>query len=325
DGTPITDLAGYYVYRRSTLTGTPVRLTPLPLQVTVFADQVDGQTYYYTIRAVDNTDNESVESLIADSSRLVNIIFFATDGLSSVTMPERVNDLLRSAHNKYGVPLTVRMREEPIPAATEIVRNVRLCLVRGDTKAELNDLAFAEPQSIVAVGYNVVDGHVARGTPLQAMSPSVTEALPNQLSLYWHNGVTWVKVGGTVDQAAQALKIKSSFLGNYQIRISERSTSLHLDQANVYPRVFTPNGDGFNDRVYFILENPNDTNVRGEILDMAGRNVAVLPPPTTTSGIGSTLIWDGKDSSGNVVPSGLYIYRITGEGKTFTGTVAVAR
>ena len=44
-----------------------------------------------------------------------------------------------------------------------------------------------------------------------------------------------------------------------------------------------------------------------------------------TNGIGTTLTWDGKDTSGAVVPSGAYIYRIMGEGKVFTGTVAVAR
>ena len=57
---------------------------------------------------------------------------------------------------------------------------------------------------------------------------------------------------------------------------------------------------------------------------MAGRLVKTLPAPDASSGIGTTLIWDGTDNAGAVAPGGAYVYRIKGEGKTFTGTVAVA-
>jgi flagellar hook assembly protein FlgD len=128
-----------------------------------------------------------------------------------------------------------------------------------------------------------------------------------------------------LDLGVQALRTKSSFLGNYQIRGVASATTLTLSQGNVYPRLFTPNGDGLNDRVYFVLENPNDSAVSGEILDKDGRHVRTLPPPNVQSGIGTTLSWDGKDDRGNVVPGGAYIYKIQGEGKSFTGTVGVAR
>lgn len=326
DGSPITDLAGYNVYRRTTLTNSPTRLNPLPITTTVFADQVDGQTYYYTIRATDQSGNESLESLTADSSPLANVIYVAPDRLSTVFMPQSVNDLLRSAHNKYGVPLTIGLSEEPVPANTAIVRSIRLQLLRGDTKQALSDLAFAQPQTVIAIAYNMVNGEVAPGAPFsQNVSALSSHATPDQLSLYWNNGVTWIKIGGTLDLTSQVIKTKSSFLGNYQLRVSARATSLTLEQTNVYPRVFTPNSDGFNDRVYFVLENPNNVSIKGEIFDTAGRHVVTLAPPVLNNGIGTTLIWDGKDASGTVVPSGVYLYRIEGEGKTFTGSVAVAR
>jgi gliding motility-associated-like protein len=218
------------------------------------------------------------------------------------------------------------MTVDPIPANTNIVRNIEYKLIRSDNKQVIQDLAFSKPESIIAVGYTVVNGQVVAGAPaVQNVSAAGPPSTPDQLSLYWNNGVTWVKVGGSVNLAAQAVQIKSSFLGNYQLRVSQRAPFLSLDAGNVYPRVFTPNGDGFNDRVYFVLENPNNVSVTGEIFDLAGRYVATLQPPTANSGIGTTLIWDGKDSNGSVVPSGAYIYKIQGEGKTFTGSVAVAR
>ena len=65
-------------------------------------------------------------------------------------------------------------------------------------------------------------------------------------------------------------------------------------------------------------------NVGGEIFDKEGRHVRNLPA-AAGGGIGTTLIWDGKDDRGNVVPGGAYIYKISGEGHSFTGTVGVAR
>ncbi len=37
------------------------------------------------------------------------------------------------------------------------------------------------------------------------------------------------------------------------------------------------------------------------------------------------LAWDGRDKTGHIVPAGVYIYKIEGEGRTFTGTVVVAQ
>lgn len=325
DGSPLGDLAGYNIYRRTTLTGIPTKLTPVPLTVRAFADVVNNQTLYYTVRSIDTTGNESPDSLIADSSAEANVIFIGPDDLTTVTVPGSVNDLLRSAYNKYGVPLTIAMSEEPIPSNTEIIRHIRLQLLRGDTKTALADIAFAKPQSIVAIAYNLVGGQVGYGSPLiSATKTRLAAVSPNQLSLFWNNGVTWVKVGGTVDPAAQVVRIRSSYLGSYQLRVAAAATSLTLEQANVYPRVFTPNDDGFNDRVYFVLENPNSSAVSGDIYDLGGRHVASLAQQGAT-GIGTTLIWDGRDSSGAVAPGGAYVYKIKGEGKTFTGTVGVAR
>jgi hypothetical protein len=241
-------------------------------------------------------------------------------------MPQTVNDLLRTGFNKYGVALKVIMTEEPVANDNQIIRHVKLSLVRVDTNQVLSDVSFIRPQSTIAVGYSSVNGLVVPGTPVAGQIPDVSAAVttPDKLSIYWNNGVTWVKVGGVLDLFSQTVKTKSSFLGSFQLRASASATSLTLSQGNVFPRLFTPNDDGFNDRVYFVLENPNNVQVRGEILDLSGRHVANLAPPQAT-GIGTTLIWDGKDDTGSVVPSGAYMYKLQGEGKTFTGTVAVAR
>ena len=58
----------------------------------------------------------------------------------------------------------------------------------------------------------------------------------------------------------------------------------------------------------------------GRIYDVMGSHVADM-----TSGlVPNTLVWNGR-SGGRTVGSGAYIYRIQGGGKTYTGTVVVAR
>ena len=90
---------------------------------------------------------------------------------------------------------------------------------------------------------------------------------------------------------------------------------------SVYPRIFTPNGDGMNDRATFHFTNPQDLPVEGEVFDLSGAKVANLTPGTDPAQL---LAWDGKDTVGRTVPSGVYLYQIEYQGKHATGTVVVA-
>lgn len=70
---PVADLAGYRVYRRRAGEAQPERLTPELVKTAHFVDlqTVPGQTYYYTVTAVDNAKraNESgpsAEAMVAD-------------------------------------------------------------------------------------------------------------------------------------------------------------------------------------------------------------------------------------------------------------------
>jgi gliding motility-associated-like protein len=95
-----------------------------------------------------------------------------------------------------------------------------------------------------------------------------------------------------------------------------------LTLTGVFPRIFTPNSDGFNDKAAFHFDNPEQLPITGTIYDISGALVADLTPgqdPTTL------MLWDGKDSSGRVVPGGIYLYKIEFQGNQFTGTVIVAR
>jgi hypothetical protein len=95
--------------------------------------------------------------------------------------------------------------------------------------------------------------------------------------------------------------------------------------TGVVPRIFSPNGDGINDMVFFIVENPTQSFVSGVVLDMTGAQVALLSPAQNNTPTPDSLVWNGRDENGHVVPSGPYVYRIDGDGSVLSGVVVVAR
>lgn len=103
-------------------------------------------------------------------------------------------------------------------------------------------------------------------------------------------------------------------------------------------RVITPNGNEAknNGTAFFCFDNPADSGVTGNIFTLLGSAVATLGPvnqnsgafgaacPMGVLGYGQSLTWDGR-SNGIVVRSGIYVYRITAEQKSYTGTIIVVR
>ena len=96
-----------------------------------------------------------------------------------------------------------------------------------------------------------------------------------------------------------------------------------LTLTTVKCRIFTPNGDGFNDKARFEFDNPELAPVGGVVYDTSGARVGSLQPSATQPE--EVLVWDGKDLDGQVVAGGIYIYDINFQGKHATGTVVVAR
>ena len=87
-------------------------------------------------------------------------------------------------------------------------------------------------------------------------------------------------------------------------------------------KIFTPNGDGVNDVIEFIFDNPSDSVIsKAKIYDLTGAEVSDLKVGST----GTSYIWDGRNKNGETVHGDVYIYQIEAGGKVFNGTVMVAK
>ena len=61
------------------------------------------------------------------------------------------------------------------------------------------------------------------------------------------------------------------------------------------------------------------------LFDVKGRRVRHITAPTAACEIPNTFCWDGKDDSGKIVESGVYIYQYTSQGERVSGVIAVAK
>jgi hypothetical protein len=84
-----------------------------------------------------------------------------------------------------------------------------------------------------------------------------------------------------------------------------------------FPNPFNPSTS-----IEFRLE--NTAPVRVEIVDMLGRTLRVLADGEYTAGA-HTLVWDAVDAAGAVLPSGMYLCRMTAPGFTATRTLHLSR
>ena len=83
-----------------------------------------------------------------------------------------------------------------------------------------------------------------------------------------------------------------------------------IDDLQLTSPVFSPNGDGINDQleVRFVAFKAQDTEIRVEVFDLAGRKIAALTP--RSQGSQQLFTWDGRDAKGATAEPGVYLLRI---------------
>jgi len=103
---------------------------------------------------------------------------------------------------------------------------------------------------------------------------------------------------------------------NYEVRTNSLRVALSRSSVGeivrgieYLPRVVTPNGDGVNDQMrvnYTVIQISEPKPVSLGIYDLAGKRVRVLAARDQIGGIYSEE-WDGRDDSGELVPTGNYL------------------
>jgi hypothetical protein len=343
DGSALTNLAGYEIFTAPSLLLPRAQWTALP---NVTSEEwstttaANGAVTYYCLKAVDANGLESDWTQIVDDSVDLNHFFIYADNISRIQLPQSAADKLRREKNAYGSDLWIDIVEVPAEEMGRVVRSMKMTIINTDTGNAVTDLLFDPPVLRGVIGYAVQNGQVVAGAPEFRVSSSEfrdgfnsqlatlnsklgvipASKAAAQLSLFWFNGAEWVKTTGMVNSADNTVSFTGSRAGAFQIRAASHGTGATL--TRVYPRIITPNGDGWNDKAIFQFDNPELLPLSGKIYDITG---ALVAPLTVGPNPDSTLSWNGKDSGGTVVPGGIYVYQIDLGGTMESGTVVVAR
>ncbi len=147
-----------------------------------------------------------------------------------------------------------------------------------------------------------------------------------KLALYYSaaSGKSWQRLGGSVDMEKNKITTTFKQAGVFAL-YEDLSTGNRASILNVssQPRVFSPQGGGFNTQTAISFDLGKESNVTIKIYNAAGRLVRVLtenePMPYGTQ----VKYWDGKDQSGHYCLSGLHLVTIQAEDKMVTKTVVV--
>jgi hypothetical protein len=90
------------------------------------------------------------------------------------------------------------------------------------------------------------------------------------------------------------------------------------------PRVISPNGGGFDTKLSISFDVGTAGNGAVKVFDRAGRLVREVSENDAFSPGRNVVFWDGRDGSGEVVPSGVYMVAVRFDGQTQVASVVVA-
>lgn len=321
DGSPADDISGYRIYKSTTQLSSNKWFMKAQVSSYTYSwlDQIGESISYYRVSALDFNNNESGPSMIVDSSVETRTIAVCEENggiLATLEIPHKSAEILHGSRNNLGVDITFKLMRIPSDEKSSDIKVVEFTPVRSDTSESIPGKFKFEVPVEIKFYYDVNNDNLVDniGFPV--------ENVDGNLAIFYYNGVEWVKYGGRIDKVEKCVSIKTAHLSKYKL---SQSVSKRI-QLTITPRkIFSPDdkNDEFN-KIRFNIVNPNNDRFTGKIYDLNGGIICDMKNETGSTDNPCILYWDGKNSKGDYVPSGVYIYQIEG-GKTINGTVVVVR
>ncbi|MBD3271039.1 MAG: hypothetical protein GF384_00710, partial [Elusimicrobia bacterium] len=264
DGSEIDDLEEYCIYRSEsldTLFKASNLVGTVSASVSEYTDSTYGnKQYFYCLRAKDKVRNYSRYSMIVDSSRDINMYAVSDDLGACISIPSEMGYEIWSGYNGMETDIIFDVERKPEEETGRVLRSYVVHSMNAVNKHVMSSFQFSKPKASIVLDYQVIDGKVVQGDGQQQQAPGLGQQAPDinadevqdRVGMYWFNGVKWIKVGGEIDVEKQQVSLMTERVGAYQIRYVYRTGSFLLDKAGVYPRIFSPNNDGWNDVVNFV-------------------------------------------------------------------------
>jgi hypothetical protein len=336
-GTPVAaELEGYQIYRSTQICSSFVQISTLTISSTSLVDATGGLNYFYRIFSY-NTIGQSTGPITI--STLGERYYFVDDCVTNLAVDPNVATAVNGlvgATNGLGGDIRIVRTRRPMDVGNGVFQSAQwLAYLNGATWLPNYSLPQAGHYTIhvTTAGANAIPDNIAISSAspfdqsLVPLSPDTLAAGLNVVSVqdlgaWWFNNQNWAAMYGKIDAIDANVDFDTTNLGVYQIRAQSRTNgSPVFDISNISSRVITPDAPGHNSVLIFTYDpGPNNVQPTGRIYTLHGEHVGDMAAGI----VPNTLTWDGR-MNGRTVTSGVYIYHISGGGKTFTGTVVVAK
>ncbi|MBI3298550.1 MAG: gliding motility-associated C-terminal domain-containing protein [Elusimicrobia bacterium] len=324
------ELSGYSIYRSTGACSPFAPFAAYGLSVASHTEADIGQSAFYKVMAVNDFKVSTAAVVLSPFGDQIHSL---PDCASGVTVPELLSRELLGSVNGTGKDIYIKKEFHLEQNGGEVLQTVEFRAL-SDGGEPIKNFAFKKPVRI-AVRYQT-DGSgkpvpasaqsvsadaaaAAQGVRLESFSAGAADEAKN-LGLYWNDNKEYKKIYGQVDPLGQTVTAETPNIGAFQVRRVFRDSAATFDLSNITTRVITPNGDGKNDLMIMLFDNPKGASVSGSIFDLRGAKVASMAPGPNPD----SLQWDGM-MNGKPVTSGVYVYQVEGDGKLFNGTCVVAR
>ncbi|MFW5782527.1 MAG: gliding motility-associated C-terminal domain-containing protein, partial [Candidatus Muiribacteriaceae bacterium] len=136
---------------------------------------------------------------------------------------------------------------------------------------------------------------------------------PEHIRLYHFRDDTmsWVREGGSIEETGSDSYELTAGVNEFSVftLVVDRNVSSSglVSSLRAEPNPFSPNGNDKNDLTSFRFTLANDSDVTIKVFDRVGREIIMLNYNVRMSAGENAVEWDGRDSSGRVVRTGIYM------------------
>ena len=314
DGTDLTGkVKNYGLYRCSSISGNWQQVASAgadgPFE---FTDNYGGLVYYYRVKAKDTYNQESDGLMIVNSDGASPVIIASRDMKVTLMFDDESKELFYNAANGAGL---VRMKIEKLQdQGSGWLASYSIKAYSSSDGSLLGDDLITNTR----VGAKLTLAYSSTENSISKTQPSSQQNL--QPALYWNNSIKWVKVNGLNDPGASAISIRTKLIGEYAVKMVSPADKFGI--SSVEPKIFSPNESNITiSKARFYIDNPHYSEITSAIFDIEGRVIRTSLPRE----LETVLYWDGRDSGGNIVPAGVYIYQLEADGNILNGTIVVAK
>jgi len=218
--------------------------------------------------------------------------------------------------------LTLRNGTSLALAAGAVDRELKLFLKELDVDSDRFDpLNGQTPVSVYAIdmeetdengGGSIPEYHFLKAPKLSINLDGIVSSTSGYAVYYW-NGFQWFQRNTDADGNSLSANISSN--GIYAVFPAEdRGLKLTITR-----NPFTPNNDGYNDEVRFIIEGNNGDTGTIKIFDRRGREVKTIRDVIDEGS------WDGLDNKGEPMSGGWYLFEVKIGDLKKSGSIGLVR